>query len=412
MNFFKRKSAEDVFAIRETDGVDEQKRFKPFLETYRIVAFTMIIGLIFPNLNTVKKRLRILVFLYVLAAPVASTVVLDCYMSLRRMDLINVTRHCTIFIPFFVVLIKMYLMNVNRYKAKEIIDTINSDHARYNTLSEDYQDIVTDNIKATVVFEKTWAFCVIGCVLMFPLMAGVQTLYSQLFDEIPKKYMIHDTNKPFSEPEARFESPFFEIMFVYMFVMALFYWVNFTGYDGMFGVAVFHACLKMKMYCHSLKKAFEETSDVQQLRRRIADVIQEQVEVYAFVDKIQETFNTWLGIILMGTITQICNCMYQIIEGDFDLRYLVFCCGTIVHIFLPCRNASELKYMSTETSTLIYLCGWETVTDKSTRRSIMFMIARGQIPLEITAFNMFAFEMELFLSILQTSYSMFTLLRD
>ncbi|XP_045508577.1 odorant receptor 13a-like [Colias croceus] len=192
--------------------------------------------------------------------------------------------------------------------------------------------------------------------------------------------MIHDLQKPYGDPEDRFNSPYFEIMFVYMFYCAILYVINFTGYDGFFGLSINHACLKMELYCKAFEDALRAKS-YEEMHAKIVGVIREQNRLFKYVELIQETFNIWLGIILIATMIQICNCMYHITE-------------------------------SLETATLIYCANWERVSIMSIRKMVLFMIARAQIPLEITAFNKLIFDMDLFVSILQTSYSMYTLLRS
>nr|AXF48770.1 odorant receptors OR15 [Lobesia botrana] len=169
-------------------------------------------------------------------------------------------------------------------------------------------------------------------------------------------------------------------MFFYMAYCSVFYIISFTGFDAFFGITINHACMKMELVCKVMEDAMEER-DRGNRKRRMLDVITEQNDVFKMVELIQETFNIWLGIIVIATMLQICNCMYQIIEA-------------------------------LEVATRLYCCGWEKVNDRQARNMISFMIARAQVPMKITAFNMFDFDMELFVSILQTSYSMFTLLRS
>ncbi|XP_045487335.1 odorant receptor 13a-like [Pieris rapae] len=166
-------------------------------------------------------------------------------------------------------------------------------------------------------------------------------------------------------------------MFAYMVYCASLYIVNFIGYDGFFGLCINHACLKMQLYC----QAFKEALASEDMYEKIVGVIKEQNRLFEYVNLIQDTFNVWLGIILIATMIQICNCMYHITE-------------------------------SVETATLFYISGWEHVNNIPIRKMVLFMVARAQIPLEITAFNKLIFDMDLFVSILQTSYSMYTLLRS
>ncbi|CAG4978401.1 unnamed protein product [Colias eurytheme] len=304
-------------------------------------------------------------------------------------------------------------MHMKQITGMQIIDEINRDYRTYNFMPDHYQTIIDASIKNNLKYsEKCWAITVVSCVMTFPIMAITLNIYNFTFKSEPTKYMIHDLQKPYGDPEDRFNSPYFEIMFVYMFYCAILYVINFTGYDGFFGLSINHACLKMELYCKAFEDALKASS-VEEMHAKIVGVIKEQNRLFKYVDLIQETFNIWLGIILIATMIQICNCMYHITEGyELDLRYIIFIIGTIVHIYLPCRYSAKLQHMSLETATLIYCANWERVNIISIRKMVLFMIARAQIPLEITAFNKLIFDMDLFVSILQTSYSMYTLLRS
>nr|AGK90009.1 olfactory receptor 20 [Helicoverpa armigera] len=393
--------------------MDEELEFKPFHETYRLITFSLCIAMIYPNPRTEKWRLFSIPILIATVAPVAIMIFLDMYKCWKNGDIVNIIRHSTVVGPFLGGFFKMILMYHKRVQAKQILDEFDRDHLMFNTVAETYKDIARASIRNCQIYsERLWACLVTTCVMTFPVMAIVLNIYNFMFKSEPTKYMIHDLEKPFSkEPEERFESPYFELLFVYMFYAAILYVVNFTGYDGFFGLCVNHARLKMELYCKALEEAM--MADREEVYGRVIAVIREQCRMFRYVDLIQDTFNIWLGIIFIATMIQICTCLYHITEGyGFDIRYMIFVYGAVVHIYLPCRYAAKLKAMSMETSNRFYCSGWERVDDERVRKMIVFMIARAQVPNEITAFNMMAFDMELFLSILQTSYSMFTLLRS
>nr|WPO56504.1 odorant receptor [Leucinodes orbonalis] len=117
-----------------------------------------------------------------------------------------------------------------RVSIKGLIDEFSYDYFCYNNLPNQYQIKIHSSIKACVAYsEKAWNICLAIAVATFPLMSILTTMYSQLFDEVPKKYMIHDLNKPFAEPEERFESPFYEIVYVFMMGSAIIWYVNYSG---------------------------------------------------------------------------------------------------------------------------------------------------------------------------------------
>ncbi|CAH1642230.1 unnamed protein product [Spodoptera littoralis] len=393
--------------------MEEPPEFTTFHETYKLITFALSVGMIYPNPKTEMWRLASIPFLIATITPLATMIFIDMYKCWMAKDIVNIIRHSTVVGPFLGGFFKMILMYHKRIQAKQILDEIDRDYENINNYSEIYKDIARASVKNCQIYsERGWAITVVTCVMTFPVMAISLNVYNFVFKSEPVKYMIHDLEKPFSEdPEDRFESPYFEIIFVYMFYCSILYVVNFTGYDGFFGLAINHACLKMDLYCKALEEAFK--ADAHEVCGRVIGVIKEQCRMFQFVDLIQDTFNIWLGIIFLATMIQICTCLYHITEGyGFDLRYMIFVTGAVIHIYLPCRYAAKLKAMSLETANRFYSSGWEQVDDQRVRKMILFMVARAQVPNEIVALNMLAFNMELFVSILQTSYSMFTLLRS
>ncbi|CAH2101662.1 unnamed protein product [Euphydryas editha] len=353
------------------------------------------------------------VLVVIISLPISLAILIDIYNSWKRRDIINIIRHSTIVGPYAAGVLKMFLMYYKRKSGQYIIEEIDSDYSHYNSLKDSYKEIINKSIANNLLYsEKCWALTVVVCVMVFPFMAVTQTIYSYLVTSEPVKYMIHDVIIPYIEPEGRFDSPIFEICFVYMLYCCLVYVINFIGYDGFFGLSINHACLKMELYCKALEDALKEDNEVD-MHKKIVQVIQEQNKLKRFVDLIQDTFNFWLGLILIATMIQIGTCMYLISEGyGLDLRYVIFITGTVIHIYLPCRYSAKLQHMSLETATLIYCAGWEVVPSNKIRKTILFIIARAQVPIEITAFNLLIFDMDLFVTILNSSYSMYTLLRN
>ncbi|XP_050358646.1 odorant receptor 13a-like [Nymphalis io] len=373
----------------------------------------MGVGLIYPNPKTETRRIVGILLVLISVVPLSIMILMDIYNCWKRRDIINIIRHSTVVGPFLGGIFKMFIMYYKKIPAKGIVDEIDKDYESFNNLPSSYKSIINKSISNSLLYsEKCWAITVITCVMTFPFMAVALNIYNFLFKSEPTKHMVHDLIIPFMEPEDRFDSPTFEIMFVYMLYACLLYVINFTGYDGFFGLCINHACLKMELYCKAVEDALQAANEAD-IHDRIVDVIREQNKLKRYVDLIQDTFNIWLGLILIATMIQIGTCMYHITEGfGLDLRYIIFMTGTVIHIYLPCRYSAKLKHMSMETSTLIYCSGWETITSNSIRKTILFMIAMGQIPIEITAFNLLIFDMDLFVTILNSSYSMYTLLRS
>ncbi|CAK1546137.1 unnamed protein product [Leptosia nina] len=163
-----------------------------------------------------------------------------------------------------------------------IITEIDRDYKLYNKLPARYQNIIDESIKNNLIYsERGWIATVLSVVLMFPIMATVLTVYSHLFQSEPQRVMVHDVRTPYGDDNDRFNSPYYELMFIYMLYCCLLYIMNFIGYDGFFGLSVNHACLKMKIYCKMFEDALR--GDECGLHRRIVEVIKEQNRLFKLV---------------------------------------------------------------------------------------------------------------------------------
>nr|QMS80337.1 odorant receptor [Histia rhodope] len=396
--------------LNDEGSFDVNEKFKPFHETYKIFTYIMTMGLIYPNPKTEKIRLKLILFAILFVSPLLFLIGYDVYKCCLRHDIVNIIRHSTVAGPIVFILLKIMSFYYNRDLVKELIDEINRDHVRYNKLPTKYQDIVEKSLRYHKTTEKRWVACVSISSFLFVIMATVFTIYSQIFDAEPMKYMIHEIDAPTIESIIGW--PYYEIMFVYESYVSIYFVLNFSGFDGFFGVVINHACLKIKIFCNAFSDALKESNE-DEIMRLIHEIIRDQCKMFSFVNTILAVFSSWFVCILIVALALICNCMYLVIQGHgFDIRYIVFTIATIIHIFMPCWYASKLKSMSQESSTMAYFSGWEDVPIPRVRRTLMFFMARGQVPLQIEALNIIKFDMELFVSIMRTSYTMLTLLQS
>ncbi|KAG7303129.1 hypothetical protein JYU34_013159 [Plutella xylostella] len=217
----------------------------------------------------------------------------DVFHCLQRLDVDNLTRQLSLGVPIMFCQFKMFLVTILRKKMQNLIEEINADYERYNCMDAGYQvlliiiiiivkiihpAIVMENQKSLLKLEKVWTYMVLATVAAFPLMALYQTTEHHLFKE-GQRFMVHDVDVPWLK-EQRFESPYFEILFVYMVYIALVLVLCYTAYDGMFFLCIFHACLKMKIISHQLMGALRDHDDVEQMKRNIAVVVEDQCETF------------------------------------------------------------------------------------------------------------------------------------
>ncbi|KAL0809391.1 hypothetical protein ABMA28_011581 [Loxostege sticticalis] len=387
-----------------------ENQFKPFHETYKAVMYSMVFAMVYPNPATDKWRLLAIPLLLLTMLPMSVIALLDSLRCWNEANYLEVLRHIAMFGPFLCGILKMCFMYHRRVEAKAIIDTINEDYASYNYFPENYQTFIRAYIENTKIYHRVWYFCVLLILSAFVMTTTLYNTYEYMFRSEPKRHMIYDIRLPNKAAGVELETPYFEILYMYMLYVALIFYLNFTGYDCFMITAVNHACLRIELFCKHLDDAMEFKGE--ELRRRMRTAISEQCETFKLIDACQSTFNGNLGMVYLAVTTELCINLFLMTEGyEFDYKFTAFSIGTILHVFVPCRIAEKMKNVCEESSTMIYCCGWEEMYDLSVRRYIPFMLARAQYPATLKAFGILTYDMMLFASTVKTAYSLYTILK-
>ncbi|XP_045448987.1 odorant receptor 4-like [Melitaea cinxia] len=338
----------------------------------------------------------------------------DIRFRIIRNDMPNLVRQFIIVVAVSFVILKLILTVVRSNEMKAIFDGINEDYENYNDLPDEHQQIVEGTIKKTKILEKIWIIIMGTTALSYPVLASVCTIYSALFSENPRRFMVHEIKIIFLTEDQKYDSPFFEMIAAYSIFVVWVIFIGFTGYDGMFTVCIQHVSLKIKLLSFNLKYLFIDTNDVIKIKRNITEFVEGHCEIIRLVGEIQKCYEVWLAGMFFLSVVQIGMALSQVTadaESDINGMYYLFVACTIVYIYLPCYLASDVTYNAAEVANYAYGSSWETITDSGLRKSICIIIARAQIPIHFKALGMLTFNMEMFVSILQTAYSMYTLLR-
>ncbi|XP_041980996.1 uncharacterized protein LOC121734449 [Aricia agestis] len=388
--------------------------FGTFRSTYQLTSFTLLISMMYPHPKTIKRRFLVLMTL--VALPVVIFVLIDSYNSFMRKDLLNLVYHSTVVGPYLGGVTKIAASLYMSKLGDELINEIDRDYRLLNTMPESYKRLARAVIINSWKYcEKCWFWVVLLSVATFPGMAMVLNLKGAFFDEKPQRHMVHDVVIPLTDLEYRFETPAYEIVFAVMVYITFLIMIYYIGYDAFFAISLNHACLKIDMYCLAFEDALK-CKDNSERCRKLGRVVKEQLRLYEYVEKIQGFFNIYLGVILFAALIQIGTCLYHVKEvssfiiEEFEIQYVMMGWGTICCIFYPCAFATKLRFASEESAVRFYCGGWEDIHCVSTRRTVLFVITRAQIPIEIKGFNWIPFNMDLFVSILKSAYSIYTLL--
>nr|QNL15010.1 olfactory receptor 66 [Aulacocentrum confusum] len=147
----------------------------------------------------------------------------------------------------------------------------------------------------------------------------------------------------------------------------------------------------------------------------ISDCIKKHNQAIEFTKLIGATYSwsLFFGIGLNILLMSVSGIQVINLFGDLDemLRYVPFVVGEMSHIFIETLISQQLMDYSLEINKSICMVNWYNLSMKSQKLlSMMFM--RSRIACTITAGNFFTMSLELFMTIMKTSASYFTLLRS
>ncbi|XP_026497968.2 odorant receptor 4-like [Vanessa tameamea] len=368
----------------------------------------------YPNPRTDGKRKILIGCLILSVSPALMLACNDLRLRFLKNDMANLVRQSIIIICLTFVIIKLMITVFRSNEIRALFDGINEDYEKFNYLPEEYQQLVAETIKKSKSLEKIWLIIMSVTASSYPVLAGVCTLYSMMFSDNPRRFMVHEMEVFYLTTEQKYESPYFEILAIYSIFVVGVVFIEFTGFDGMFSVSVFHVSLKIKIFSLNLKYMFVDATDTPTIKKRIAKFVKDHCEVSRLIGEIQKCFEIWLVGIFVNAILQTGMALSQIttnVNKDINGVYYLFAVATIIHVYLPCYLISDVTYNAAEVANVAYSSSWEMVEDVNIKKCICLIITKAQIPIQFRALGMITFNMEMFVSILQTSYSMYTLLR-
>nr|WCC57421.1 odorant receptor 21 [Papilio glaucus] len=385
-------------------------KFKSFKETFPLCAFALAVALIYPN----KTNTRIRTIIFTLIVGVDSIIILwfllYLFKCIRTSDMFNLARNITVGVLIGIFFFKFFYVNKKTDTFAELLQKISEDLIRGNDMEEDYQKIYEHHIKLGKLGQTCWIIIPILLSSQFPLYAGACTIYESLKSDVGKRYMVHAMELKYIE-DKQYETPYFEILFAYSLTQCVILAPNFTGFDGSFCIATTHLQLKLKLMAHKLYRAFKDSKNKSQLKDKVKEVIRDHQEALLFYNHLQNVYGGWLLVVFLVTSVLISLNLYQNhLSQVVDPKYMLFAVSGVIHMFTPCYFASNLSKTGEDLSSDIYNVPWEEWADPAITKLIIFMIAKSQQPLLLTGKGIVYFNMQLFISILQTSYSFYTLI--
>nr|AST36389.1 putative odorant receptor OR20 [Cydia nigricana] len=384
-------------------------KYKSFNETFKLCSFALALGLIYPNRKTVCIRSTLFFFVLLFNFGTLFWFIWYTVKCLWQLDIYNSTRNITVGVIIILFVFKTIYANFKNDMFASLLEQINKDLLKGNNMEEDYQEIYDYYIKQGLFGQKCYLWIPVILTLIFPTYAGISMTYESLRTDNFKKVMLHEMDLKYIE-DKQYDFPYFELVFAYYFFGICALVPNFAGFDGSFCIATSHLRMKIKLMTHSIQRAFTDSKDIIELKARLRTCVKDHQEALEFYTLIQKLYGGWLfAVFLLTSFLISCN-LYQIYLTGIDPRYTMFAATGVFHMYTPCYFASCLIELGEQSSTDIYCAKWENWTDPTVTKFLIFIMARAQKKLLLNGLGIVTFNMETFVSLMQTSYSFFTLI--
>ncbi|XP_051176493.1 odorant receptor Or1-like [Leptopilina boulardi] len=164
--------------------------------------------------------------------------------------------------------------------------------------------------------------------------------------------------------------------------------------------------------CNESQEVNQEDNGINEKLRRC---IQHNLAIFEFIEEIRSVFSTVISFQLIFNSLVICLSTYSVSQmpsSEFVgiIGQSAYIIAMAYQILIYCWHGNELTLQNESLATAIYLGNWWKMNSRI-KRDLQFIMIRTRKPLIITTRFLIKLTVETFMSIMQTSYSMYALLR-
>ncbi|XP_076285383.1 odorant receptor Or1-like isoform X1 [Lasioglossum baleicum] len=135
--------------------------------------------------------------------------------------------------------------------------------------------------------------------------------------------------------------------------------------------------------------------------------------IYEFAAKVNEDFQAVLCVQFLASITIICFTLYRFTQTDLGsgtIEALMYAYVMLLQIFYYCWYGNEVKLKGLQIPNMIFASNW-TSLDNRTRKILWMIMLRATYPIQITSGRLLTVNIESFMAVLKTSYSVYNVLQ-
>ncbi|XP_060824034.1 odorant receptor Or1-like [Bombus pascuorum] len=178
--------------------------------------------------------------------------------------------------------------------------------------------------------------------------------------------------------------------------------------DSLYSGLLIHISCQFEILEHRLKNIESNQNYSVRLCVRHHD------HIYKFGEMVNEEFRTIMFFQFYTSLCMICFNLYQITQIEMDLNIIgkiLFMNFSLMQIFYYCWFGNEVKLKSLELSDVIFRTDW-TSLNNNVKRAFLMLMRRAMRPIEFTSIYVISVNLESFMTLLKTSYSVFSVFQQ
>ncbi|KAL6422681.1 hypothetical protein ACFW04_010725 [Cataglyphis niger] len=168
-----------------------------------------------------------------------------------------------------------------------------------------------------------------------------------------------------------------------------------------------HICCQIEILEHRL-------NNKSHTRKTLRDCVRHHDLIFDFASVVNKRFAKIIAIQFITSTLVVCSNLYQLAQSALSAEYLPLVLYTIcmlTEIFIYCWFGNEVKLKSLQLTDRIFEINWSKLNN-SFKKTLLMIMNRATIPIEFTSAYLFSMNLESFVGLLRTSYSVYTLLQQ
>uniref|UniRef100_A0A1B0GLS2 Odorant receptor n=1 Tax=Lutzomyia longipalpis TaxID=7200 RepID=A0A1B0GLS2_LUTLO len=209
------------------------------------------------------------------------------------------------------------------------------------------------------------------------------------------------------------KSPIYEIIYIYEVFVTPPGASLYIPFSNLFSAFCMFAVVLVKILKYKINNLKQSNDSDENVTKKLHNVLEYHKLLIEFVEEINQIVTYICLIELVFFVLLLCALLFVLNIVKLLPQIIMSCLYIILimtQLFSLYWNANELWVESLDISQTIYFSPWYNM-DQKTKMKLLLMMARTQRPLKITAGNIYPLTLQMFQSLLNVSYTYFTVLR-